>query len=555
MATGSSTMVKVGSDGGLVLGTLAGDQATFAALYDRFATRIHDFHLALLRDPKQAQEATYQTFERAVAELNHLGEPTRLRPWLYALAYRQGSSSRWRKGNEGAVGAANGAEDDPQAALWRAAPSGLTGLDRALITLGLRHGLDDAELAAIVGVSTTRAIARLAELRPQLDRALGQLLAASASNGEPDVDTDGADPAPLRTAVPLAPAPPSVRKRVLRDIRLISAHEGLPRPRTEASWIVTVFAVIILITGTTLFVHRNMERKPVVAVRFGPSSELALSTTVLDLGATGSTATVTLSNTGSHQLAWNATPADPWLTVSPASGVLDGDKSEQLTIEVKRDTLPEGDGRTRLRVTAVGDQGVGEVAVALREERPPQIINPRANNTKIGGYGCPTVSEITATVLDESPPIRVILVGPGPQTQVMQANGNTFSGRLGSGSGADIAWKIVATDARNNTATSPTQVIAHTDCAVRPPPKPVVVTPPPTTPPPTTQSQAPTASDSGTNDSNDSDTTPSDSTSSANRRSTSKKNSDKSSDDNNQPDESDSGNDRRDGEGSGGFPF
>ena len=89
MATGSSTLVKVDSDGGLVLGTLAGDRATFAALYERFGAPVYDLHLALLRDTEQAVEASHQTFQRAVANLNHLGDPSQLRPWLYNMAYRQ----------------------------------------------------------------------------------------------------------------------------------------------------------------------------------------------------------------------------------------------------------------------------------------------------------------------------------------------------------------------------------------------------------------------------------------------------------------------------------
>lgn len=530
MATGSSTLVEVGSDGGLVLGTLAGDHSTFAALYDRFAARIHDFHLALLRDPYQAAEATYRTFRQAVTELNHLGEPTGLRSWLYTMAYRQASRRRKPGSQPGYGGAFNwppGARPshDSQMPMWRALPAKLSQRDRALLTLHLRHGIDRSEAGAIIGLSGRRARARLEKLRPRLEPALQPLLTGRlgaghaaggafsgvnafrgpSDNGTPpsgapvDERTTDDNPSPLRMAVPFTTPPPELRSELLRQTPLISAHEGLPRPRTRGAWITTVVTVIVVIVGSVLFIHRSMERRPVIAVRFGPSSELALSSTVVDLGAANSTAVITLSNTGSHQLAWHANPADPWLKVNPATGTLAGGQSQQLTVTADRSALPEGDGRTQLKVSSSDDQSQGAIAIALREERPPAILNPRASNTRIGGYGCPTTSEISATVRDESAPIRVMLVSPGRPNQPMQARGGVYVGKLGSGSGSNIAWRIMATDARNNIATSPTSVITHGDCAARPAPKPVAPPKPtqqPSTPEPGTPEPSPTPSPS-----------------------------------------------------------
>jgi DNA-directed RNA polymerase specialized sigma24 family protein len=489
VATGSSTLVEVNSDGGLVLGTLAGDRATFAAMYDRFAPPIYDLLLTLHRDPKQAAAATYETFQRAIADLNHLGDPTKLRPWLYTLVYREAKKGG-KNDSLGAV-AGTGAGDaplpDPQAPLWQAVGE-LDQLERALLTLHLRHGLDHAEIASIVGLSIKRTRDRLDKLRARLDPMLRPFLEASPARpggppgagrgpqphepGQGPADGAPAAPPPLRAAFPLAPPPPALREQVLREIALITAHQGFPRPRTPAAWITTVVTVVALIAGTVLFVQRNLERKPTTAIAFGPSSALSLSTTVIDLGATNSTATVTLANTGRQELAWNTSSGAGWLRVEPASGSLAGGKSQVLTVTADRAALPrEGDARTQLKVTSADGQGEGNVTVALREERPPAIINPRASNTRIGGYGCPTVSEISAIVRDESPPLRVVLVGPGQHTQAMRVNGDTYTGRLGSGYGTNIVWRIIATDGRNNTATSPAGVIQHADCAARPAPR------------------------------------------------------------------------------------
>jgi DNA-directed RNA polymerase specialized sigma24 family protein len=489
VATRSGAMLEVGSDGGLALGALAGDRTAFAQLYDRFATPVHDLQLALTRDPGRAEEATFRTFERAVAELDHLGDPSRLRPWLYAIAYRVGRARPRRRRGPTRAGTSRArpsragtprfrteptTQDDPQARLWQLAPSGLTGLDRALVTLCLRHGLDYAEVGRIVGLSRGRVQSRMTGVRPWCDLALRGLL--STERRDTTVDPAEDDTAPLRTAVPLVPPPYRLRDRVLREVRLMSAHEGLPRPRGRMAWIATGLAALLVVSGTGLLVRHNLTRPAPVAVSFGPASELTLSTTVLDLGTDGTTATVTLSNTGARLLEWRAATADPWLGVTPAAGSLAGGSAQTLTITIARDSLAEGDAHSRLTVSGAGDQG--EVAVALRQERPPTIVSARASAGTIGGYGCPGASDITAVVRDETGPVQVMLVGPGRQSQVMQGNGEVYTGRLGSGGAAGIPWRVVATDGRNNTSTSATQLIVHGDCAVRPPPpKPVVRAP------------------------------------------------------------------------------
>jgi uncharacterized membrane protein YgcG len=495
VATGSSTLVEVDSDGGLVLATLAGDNAAFAALYDRFAPRIYDFHLSLLHDPYQAALATHSTFRGAVADLNHLGKPTGLRPWLYARAYRQARQGAKADPGERLHRAGMALGHDPQAGMWEAMPIEPTPEDTALITLHLRHGLGPEEISSVIGLTARNARARLDTLQAALEPTLRAWLARQDPNGpglQPDThgrseSASGASvggavpghtcdehPPPLRIAVPFATPPAELRAALLRQTPLISAHRRLPRPRTRAAWITTLATAVVLVVGTALFVHRSSQRRPVIAVRFGPSAEFALSTKMIDLGASAASAMITLSNTGNNVLAWHADPADPWLKVSPPAGSLAGGQSQQLTVTADRDTLPEGDGQTELRFTSSGGQGQGDVAVALREERPPTISKPRASNTRIGGYGCPTTTEIRADITDESPPIHVVLVGPGSQTQVMKASGDTYTGKLGSGSHSNIIWRIIATDSRNNSATSPAQTVLHADCAVRPrPPAPV----------------------------------------------------------------------------------
>src|SRR6266545_606312 len=77
------------SDAELVAAAMAGDRGAFAAIYDRYADRLHDFCWSLLRDRDEAADATQDAFLVAAERLGQLRDPERLRPWLYAVARSQ----------------------------------------------------------------------------------------------------------------------------------------------------------------------------------------------------------------------------------------------------------------------------------------------------------------------------------------------------------------------------------------------------------------------------------------------------------------------------------
>src|SRR6266508_935022 len=77
------------SDAELVSAAMAGDRGAFAAIYDRYADRLHDFCWSLLRDRDEAADATQDAFLVAAERLGQLRDPERLRPWLYAVARSQ----------------------------------------------------------------------------------------------------------------------------------------------------------------------------------------------------------------------------------------------------------------------------------------------------------------------------------------------------------------------------------------------------------------------------------------------------------------------------------
>jgi len=67
----------------------AGDRGAFAAIYDRYADRLHDLCRSALRDRDEAAAATQDAFLVAAERLGQLRDPERLRPWLYAGARSQ----------------------------------------------------------------------------------------------------------------------------------------------------------------------------------------------------------------------------------------------------------------------------------------------------------------------------------------------------------------------------------------------------------------------------------------------------------------------------------
>lgn len=75
-----------GTDAELARAAAAGDRAAFAGIYDRYADRLHDFCVGMLRDRDGAADCVQDAFCTAATRLTQLREPEKLRPWLYAIA-------------------------------------------------------------------------------------------------------------------------------------------------------------------------------------------------------------------------------------------------------------------------------------------------------------------------------------------------------------------------------------------------------------------------------------------------------------------------------------
>jgi len=178
-------------DGEVGAAIAVGDPGGLAEAYDRYAAPLHTYCRSRLSEPADAANAVQDTFVIAASELAGLHDRHRLRPWLFAVARNE---CLRRTGGAAACGAApldgsaevtgawadvsGEAERSELGALLRSAVSGLGVGEQDLIQLRWQHGLDVAEIAAILGVSRNRAHALLSRAQDQLETALGVLLVA-----------------------------------------------------------------------------------------------------------------------------------------------------------------------------------------------------------------------------------------------------------------------------------------------------------------------------------------------------------------------------------------
>jgi RNA polymerase sigma factor (sigma-70 family) len=204
-------------DSELVTSIVAGDPEGLAEAYDKYAGDLYSYCRTLLREPDDAADVVQDTFVIAASKLGGLRDPARLRAWLFAVARNEclhRLKARRRAtplqdapelaDDSADVGA--GAERAETVALVRAAIGGLNDSERDAITQ-LSHGLEVAEVAAVLGVSRNHAYALFSRAREQLEASVAVLLVGRAGRRDCAVldellgDWDGRLTARLRRRV------------------------------------------------------------------------------------------------------------------------------------------------------------------------------------------------------------------------------------------------------------------------------------------------------------------------------------------------------------------
>ena len=177
------------SDAELAVATAAGDRTAFGIIYDRYADRLHDFAIGMLRDRDSAADIVQDAFCIMSTSLGGLREPEKLRPWLYSIVRNEAHKrlrelKRERPSDEmpDVVSRDSGPDTMAQrlelANLISEAAGGLSDRDQAVLELAYRQGLDGPELAMALGVTQTNANTMVGRLRETIERSLGALLVA-----------------------------------------------------------------------------------------------------------------------------------------------------------------------------------------------------------------------------------------------------------------------------------------------------------------------------------------------------------------------------------------
>ncbi|WP_026416086.1 sigma-70 family RNA polymerase sigma factor [Actinomadura oligospora] len=202
----------------------AADTDALARLVDAYAARLFDYCHALLRDQDQAARALHAALLAAYAHASGLTDPASFRAWLYALV-RNECLRRLRDPQRPAerheapevedvfLDEAERTRRLATRRLVHAALGDLRGPERESLDLLLRHGLETAEVAAVLDLSAPRAAELTRRARGRLDDALAVAVIARTGRDDcPEVAAlagDGADETPL---------PPAVVRRLIRHI-------------------------------------------------------------------------------------------------------------------------------------------------------------------------------------------------------------------------------------------------------------------------------------------------------------------------------------------------
>ena len=262
------------SDAELAVATAAGDRTAFGIIYDRYADRLHDFAIGMLRDRDSAADIVQDAFCIMSTSLGGLREPEKLRPWLYSIVRNEAHKrlrelKRERPSDEmpDVVSQDSGPDTMAQrlelANLISEAAGGLSDRDQAVLELAYRQGLDGPELAMALGVTQTNANTMVGRLRETIERSLGALLVARRIQSNPascpelasvlhgwdgkfnilmrkriarhiesceaceDLRSRSVNPAALLGAPVFIPAPAWLKNSVTRDFELTSASKNM----------------------------------------------------------------------------------------------------------------------------------------------------------------------------------------------------------------------------------------------------------------------------------------------------------------------------------------
>ena len=197
------------SDGGidaqLVASYLAGDRSALGSIYDRYGQSLFDTATAMTNSRDDASDMVQDVFVLAAERLGQLRDPSRLKPWLFAIL-RNEVYRRSRRRSRQSLTDFSAPEHDAMlpstpsssatvddaidgaelAELVRGAASGLDARDQLVLELSVRQGLSGDDLADALGVSAQQSYGLVHRMRERTERSLGAYCVAR--RGRKDCD-------------------------------------------------------------------------------------------------------------------------------------------------------------------------------------------------------------------------------------------------------------------------------------------------------------------------------------------------------------------------------
>jgi DNA-directed RNA polymerase specialized sigma24 family protein len=485
-------------DSTLVQRAVEGDKDAFAAIYDQYAPRLQAFLRWVLQDGEHATEVMSDTFRIAGSRLHQLADPSRLRPWLYAIAARE------------AVAADRGADTDgldPDqpldngdgefASVVRVGARELNVRDRAVLDLRFRQRLKDQDLADALGVKPESADAIVQRVADRAEHLLGPTLAIPFSkNSCPDLMVIvGTNLGPLDTrtrrkaeehvdqcptcdswrrritvstllgAAPTTPPPPDLRQQVLDDVQL-GAYDGRPWSRRRKGFppplvsehqderlrravIIAAAAVIVgaVLVGALILAGEDRDGEQVASV--------------------GSTTTSTRPRPASTV----ATTAPVTSTTVVPGGSTEGGGEATGSIGTSATTTPRTATTQQTSTITPASPGTREAPPPEPDPSPPETAPPPTTAPDVEGpslsgltvspstVSCGGTATVTVQASDPSGIGSIAAVPglPGGQRVAMSGGGGTYSATIGPFStnvpiGQDINSRVVvqAVDGEGN---------------------------------------------------------------------------------------------------------
>jgi RNA polymerase sigma factor (sigma-70 family) len=174
-------------DSEIIATVAAGDPAGLAGAYDKYAPALYGYCRWVLGEHSYAADALLETFSAAAAELTGVKDASKTRAWLYAVAKAKcdhrvrtagASFDEMAEQTRPPADAAHLGEQDELRRLIRATLAELQPKEHEILELSIRHGLYEAELAAVLGMSRYQAQALASRARDHLAKILDGLLIA-----------------------------------------------------------------------------------------------------------------------------------------------------------------------------------------------------------------------------------------------------------------------------------------------------------------------------------------------------------------------------------------